>query len=175
MHEKINSNKLKTIFLLMFISMQIYSFAPAHKYYFSLTEIKANTFSKTISISTKLFIDDLENVLQKNNHTKFDLSKSNDDKAVQNEVFKYINSHLKIYLDEKNISLNFVGFETENEVVWVYLESKISHKEFKNTKIINSILYDFSDDQTNLIQFYWNNKNYSEKLSYPNKELIINK
>ena len=173
MHKKINSNKLKTIFLLMFICMQICSFAPAHKYYFSLTEIKANTFSKTISVSTKLFIDDLETVLQKNNHTKFDLSKSNDDKAVQNEVFKYINNHLKIYLDEKNISLNFVGFETENDVVWIYLESKMNTKEFKVSKIINSILYDLCDDQTNLIQFNWNNKNYSEKLSYPNKELII--
>jgi hypothetical protein len=175
MHEKINSNKYKTILISIFLYLQICSFAPAHKYYFSLTEIKANTFSKTLSVSTKLFIDDLETVLQKNNNIKYDLTKSKDDKVVQNELFKYINNHLKIYLDEKNISLNFVGFEIDNDVVWIYLESKLNTKEFKVTKIMNSILYDLCNDQTNLIQFNWNNKNYSEKLSYPNKELIINK
>ncbi len=156
------------------LSLQIYSFAPAHKYYFSLTEIKANTSSKTLSVSSKLFIDDLESALQKANKIKFDLSKTTDNKEVQNAVFNYINSHLQIYLDGKMVPLNLVGFETENEVVWIYLESKLNNKEFKSTKIINSILYDFSADQTNLIQYNWNNKNFTEKLTYPNKELIIN-
>ncbi len=162
------------MFLLVFISMQICSFAPVHKYYFSLTEIKANNASKTISVSSKLFIDDLESALLKTNNIKFDLSKSTDNKVVQDAVFNYINNHFQIYLDGKIIQLNFVGFETENEVVWIYLESNFKNKEFKVTKIINSILYDFSNDQTNLVQFNWNNKNYTEKLTYPNKELIIN-
>ena len=172
MHFKTKSIKFLTI--LIVLSLQICSFAPAHKYYFSLTEIKANTSSKTLSVSTKLFIDDLESALQKANKIKFDLSKTTDNKAVQNAVFNYINSHLQIYLDGKMVPLNFVGFETENEVVWIYLESKLNNKEFKSTKIINSILYDFSADQTNLIQYNWNNKNFTEKLTYPNKELIIN-
>jgi hypothetical protein len=172
MYFKIKSIKFITI--LIVLSIQICSFAPAHKYYFSLTEIKANTFSKTLSVSSKLFIDDLESALQKTNNVKFDLSKTTENKAVQNAVFNYINNHLQIYLDGKIVALNLVGFETENEVVWIYLESKLSHKEFKNTKIINSILYDFSTDQTNLVQYNWNNKNYSEKLTYPNKELMIN-
>ncbi len=172
MHFKTKSIKLLTI--LIVLSLQIYSFAPAHKYYFSLTEIKSNTFSKTLSVSSKLFIDDLENALQKANKIKFDLSKSTDNKEVQNAVFNYINSHLQIYLDGKMVPLNLVGFEIENEVVWIYLESTLNKKEFKTTKIINSILYDFSADQTNLVQFKWNNNNYTEKLTYPNKELIIN-
>ena len=172
MHFKTKSIKFLTI--LIVLSLQICSFAPAHKYYFSLTEIKANTSSKTLSVSTKLFIDDLESALQKANKIKFDLSKTTDNKAVQNAVFNYINSHLQIYLDGKMVPLNFVGFETENEVVWIYLESKLNNKEFKSTKIINSILYDFSADQTNLIQYNWNNKNFTEKLTYPNKEFIIN-
>ena len=172
MHFKTKSIKFLTI--LIVLSLQIYSFAPAHKYYFSLTEIKANTSSKTLSVSSKLFIDDLESALQKANKIKFDLSKTTDNKAVQNAVFNYINSHLQIYLDGKMVPLNLVGFETENEVVWIYLESKLNNKEFKSTKIINSILYDFSADQTNLVQYNWNNKNFTEKLTYPNKELIIN-
>ena len=172
MHFKTKSIKFLTI--LIVLSLQICSFAPAHKYYFSLTEIKANTSSKTLSVSSKLFIDDLESALQKANKIKFDLSKTTDNKAVQNAVFNYINSHLQIYLDGKMVPLNLVGFETENEVVWIYLESKLNNKEFKSTKIINSILYDFSADQTNLSQYTWNNKNFTEKLTYPNKELIIN-
>ena len=174
MYFKTKPNKFVTIFLFILLILQISSFAPAHKYYFSLTEIKANTFSKTLSVSSKLFIDDLESALQKTNNIKFDLSKSTNNKAVQNAVFNYINNHFQIYLDGKMVPLNLVGFETENEVVWIYLESKLIHKEFKNTKIINSILYDFSADQTNLVQFNWNNKNYTEKLNYPNKELMIN-
>ncbi|MFZ4798601.1 MAG: DUF6702 family protein [Bacteroidia bacterium] len=175
MYLKTLTNKIIMQFILLFFLLQICSFAPAHKYYFSLTEIKANTFKKTITVSSKLFIDDFEIALQKVNNRKFDLSKSAENKAVQNAVFNYINNHLQIYLDGKLITLTLLGFEADNDVVWVYLESKLNQKEYKNTKIINSILYDYSTEQTNLIQFKWNNKNYSEKLSYPNKELIINK
>lgn len=163
----------KFLFVII-ISITSFSFKPIHKYYFSLTEIKANTFKKTVIVSSKLFIDDLENALQKDNNIKFDLSKSEDNKLVQKSVFNYINKHLQIYINEKNILLHFVGFEVENEVVWIYLESKLTDKDFKGAKIINSILYDFSSNQTNMIQFKWNNRNYSEKLSFPNKDLILN-
>ncbi|MCF8430090.1 MAG: hypothetical protein K9G64_08150 [Bacteroidia bacterium] len=154
--------------------MQFFSFAPAHKYYFSLTEIKVNTFTKTMAVSSKLFIDDLEFALQKANNTKYDLTKSAENKAVNAALFNYMNSHLQIYIAGKIVPLSLVGFETENEVVWIYLESKINNKEFIDTKIVNSLLYDFSSEQTNMIQFKWNNKSQAEKLVYPNKELIIN-
>lgn len=158
----------------LIIALAFFSFAPAHKYYFSLTEIKANTFNKTITVSAKLFIDDLEITLNKDNNIKYDLTKSTEDKSVQKDLFNYMIKHFQINLNDKIVALNFVGFETENDVVWIYLESKLTEKDFKEVKITNSILYDFSSDQTNLIQFKWNNKNFTEKLSYPNKEVTIN-
>jgi hypothetical protein len=150
-----------------------FSFLPTHKYYFSLSEIKANTLKKTITVSTKLFIDDLEFTLQKEGNLKYDLSNSTENKTVQKALFDYVNKHLQIILNGKIVSLSFVGFETDNDVIWIYLDSKLNYKEFKGVKIINSILYNFSTDQTNLIQFKWNNLNFTEKLIYPNKEVII--
>jgi hypothetical protein len=159
---------------ILIIALACFSFAPTHKYYFSLTEIKANTFNKTITVSAKLFIDDLEIILNKANNVKYDLIKSTEDKSVQKALLNYMIKHLQINLNGKIVALNFVGFEIENDVVWIFLESKLTEKEFNGVKITNSILYDFSSDQTNLIQFKWNNKNFTEKLSYPNKEVTIN-
>lgn len=166
-------NKKIRVFITFFGCLFMLSFLPAHKYYFSLTEIKADTFKKSISISSKLFIDDLENALQKSNHIKYDLSKSAEKAAVQKAVFTYINQHLQLYINNKLVVLNFLGYETENDVIWIYLESKLVEKDLKNAKVFNSLLYDFTSEQINLIQFKWNNKNFTEKLNFPNKEVVF--
>lgn len=170
---KLKFNKKVSVFLALIGGIIFSAFLPMHKYYFSLTEIKADTFKKSISISSKLFIDDLENALQKSNHIKYDLSKSAEKVAVQRAVLSYVNQHLQLYINNKLVVLNFLGFETENDVIWIYLESKLVEKDLKNAKVTNSLLYDFTSEQTNLIQFKWNNKNFTEKLNFPNKEVIF--
>jgi hypothetical protein len=160
-------------FFLLLIPLQ--SFNNCHKFYFSLTEIKANTVKNSITISSKLFTDDFEAALLNKTNKKIDLTKSVNDTNVQKVVFNYLVQNLKMELNVKPLKFQFVGYEIENDVIWIYAESKLKDKEFTSLKIINSILYDFSTEQTNMIVFKWNENQYTNKLNFPAKEVFFSK
>lgn len=162
--------KKQTYIVLLFV---LFSFKLNHKFYFSLTEIQANSKSKSLSISAKLFIDDLESVLFKSTHKKVNLAKSVNDSLVMKMVFNYVKINLKMVLNEVPLNPLFLGYEIEGDVIWIYAESSFKNKDFKSIKILNTLLYDFSNDQTNMIIFKWDNKQFTDKLNYPKKEVIF--
>ncbi|MFA9215186.1 MAG: DUF6702 family protein, partial [Candidatus Methylacidiphilales bacterium] len=98
----------------LLLILALMSFAPKHKFYFSLTSIKVDTQQKNLNVSCKLFIDDLEQILLNTNKVKYDLTKSEQIKAAEQAVYQYMVNHLKLNLNNKNMPLNWVGFETEN-------------------------------------------------------------
>ncbi len=155
------------------IAMLCFAFVIPHKYYFSLSEIKVDTKKKSLSVSCKLFTDDLESALFKINKKKIDLSISLNDKSVQMLLHKYIVDRFKISITNQPIKLSFVGFEIEDDVTWCYLESIVNSKSSKSVKITNTLLYDYLPEQTNLIQFQWNETRKSEKINSPNKEVTF--
>jgi len=172
-----NFNKYKRNFLIFpigaMIAMLCFAFVIPHKYYFSLSEIKVDTKKKSLSVSCKLFTDDLESALFKINKKKIDLSISLNDKSVQMLLHKYIVDRFKISITNQPIKLSFVGFEIEDDVTWCYLESIVNSKSSKSVKITNTLLYDYLPEQTNLIQFQWNETRKSEKINSPNKEVTF--
>lgn len=165
-------NKLKNG-VLLFIFFIASSFTPAHKFYFSLTTIKLDANKKKINITCKLFIDDFENTINNNLKTKYNLSQLSENKEAQNAVFGYVNRHLQLILNNSNVPLKFVGFETEADIVWIYLESTSTEKKLKTIKVKNSLLCDFNDEQINLVQFTGSNINRTEKLNCTNTEVLI--
>jgi hypothetical protein len=157
----------------LLLVLALMSFTPIHKFYFSLITIKVDTEKKNLNVSCKLFTDDLEQILFINNKVKYDLTKSNNNKEGEQAVNKYITNNLKLSQNFKNITLNWVGFEIENDVIWIYLESDFKEKKINGLKITNSILCDYSAEQTNLIQFNWNSKSFTEKMNCKNREVTI--
>ncbi|MGZ4033605.1 MAG: DUF6702 family protein [Bacteroidia bacterium] len=150
------------------------SYTVIHRYYFSMSEIKIDTKKKTVSVSCKLFTNDLEEALAKLNNKKVDLAKSVNDKDVQLLLFNYLNERFKLSFGTSSVKLKFVGFENEDDVTWCYMESKLETKSSKNIKVFDTLLYDFLPDETNLIQMEWDGSSRTEKLVNPNKEVLIN-
>ncbi len=151
------------------------SFGNVHRYYFSLSEIKANSGKGTVEISCKLFTDDIEYALLKTAQRAVDLKKSEKDAAVQQLVSSYFYERFKISINGVPLKLDFVGFETENEVTWFYLESTLTGaaKGEVKVKVTNTLLYDFLPEQTNMMNFFWNDKDRVEKLVNPDKEMLF--
>ena len=149
------------------------SFAISHRYYFSLSEMKVDTQKKSLELSCKLFTDDVEDALFKLNHSKVDLANSEKNKQVQLQVETYLHERFKIVINGVPVSLHFIGFEVENDVTWFYLESALTSKisGAVKVKLMNSLLYDFLPDQTNLTHVTWNEKEQTEKLVNPEKEV----
>lgn len=148
-----------TVFFLIFptllgLLVLCSSFKFRHRYYFSLTEVKVNTDKKTLELSSKLFTDDIEDALLKRVHRKIDLANSKDNPILQKEVMDYLHERLKISINGIPVLLEWVGFETENDITWIYLEAKVNvdKKAAVKMKITNTVLYDFLPDQTNVIE-----------------------
>lgn len=149
------------------------SLTTAHRYYFSLSEIKVNTEKKTMEISCKLFTDDIEDALFKLNHSKVDLARSTENKAVKEKVFNYLHERLHISINGMPCKMELVGFETENDVTWFYLESQVNVGKISPVKmrVDNSLLYDYLPEQTNVMQVIWNEKERTEKAVNPEKNM----
>ncbi|MEO6904289.1 MAG: DUF6702 family protein [Bacteroidia bacterium] len=162
---------LPTIILLFIVTAVPVS---SHPFYFSLSEIKINVPQKRMEISCKLFTDDLENALDQLNKHKIDLATSTKDNKVNAVLYSYLSERFKIWINGKPIILKFVGFEVENEVTWCYLETDVDIKPTNKMNLMNSLLYDFLPDQTNLVEFECQKINTTERVNKPDKEINFN-
>lgn len=142
---------------------------PVHRFYLSLTEVRVDTKKKTMDVSCKLFTDDLEELLLKKYGKKIDLATSTKDKAVQALLGRYISDNFRISVGGQVQALSFIGYETETDAVWCYLETApFSGK--GTVSVYDALLYDYLPDQSNMINFYWNDQDKSAKLSNPEKK-----
>ena len=125
-----------------------------------------------MDVSCKLFTDDLEDALFKKYGKKIDLPSSSKNKEVEVLLNKYINENFKINVGGKLQTLSFVGFETEAEATWCYLET-VPFVAKGKVSIYNALLYDYLPEQSNMINFYWDDVEKSEKMANPEKMITF--
>lgn len=139
-----------------------------HPFYIAVTEINLNTSDKTLEVSCKMFADDLEQILEKNNHAQLDISSDKDKASLDKYITAYVKSHLGISIDGKAGNLSYIGFEKDKESAYCYLQ--VLHvSSLKKLDVFDSLLQDFTTDQINIIHVTVNGKRQSTKLDYPEK------
>jgi len=141
--------------------------AVKHPFYIAVTEINLNTSDKTLEVSCKMFADDLEQIIEKNNHAQLDILADKDKSKFDSYIPAYVKSHLNLSVDGKAIDLSYIGFEKEKESAYCYFQAE-NISSLKKIEVHNSILHDFTADQVNIIHVTVNGKRQSTKLDYPN-------
>ena len=152
-------------FLLIFLQFGFFN-ENVHPFHVSVTEINHNAKDKTLEISCKIFTDDFEDALSRKFKTKVDLVQPKDKTAMDKLVSDYISNHLAIKTDNKAATMNYIGFEVENEAVYVYLQVN-DVITIKNAQVTNSVLHDLFNDQTEIIHFIESGNRKSVKIDYP--------
>lgn len=138
--------------------------AGAHPFYVSVTEIRSDSQKQTFSVSVRMFTDDIQQALFKLYGYKGELNA--EDGSASAFLGKYIPERLGITVAGKAVALQWVGYETEEEATWCHLEVRT----FPGTGTIavtNRILYDFIEEQTNLVHCYRDGTRSSYKLMNP--------
>ena len=144
-----------------------YSFSDIkHPFYISVIDIKHNVKEQKLNISVKLFTNDIEDALNKTTHKLIDLLNPSNKSDMEHELFIYIQKHLSISVNQKNTTLNFIGYEREDEAIWIYLESSLVHKP-KVIDIKTKLLYDFLPLESNIIHCEINGISKSSKVNNP--------
>lgn len=143
-----------------------------HPFYLGLCELKYNEAEHTLQGSVKLFVNDMEDALTKLNGKKVDLINIKDSVATNVLVKTYLHQRLSFMVNDKKVSYHFIGFEKEEEAIWVYIEVLNCPKP-KSIKVSNTLLYDFIKEQMNIVQVELANDKKSSKLVNPDKEVLF--
>ena len=162
---------MKKFFVLFtFLLTFLVSAKPIHPYHVGSVEINYNAKTKTFEISAKFFLDDLENSLNakynKTLHFGEEKSKAGLDQALEN----YFAEYFKLKSNNKFLKINYLGFEEDKESVNVYLESEATEMP-KKVETAVSLLYNFFEDQMNIVHIIVNGERKSSKLNYPDRYL----
>ena len=111
-------------------------------------------------------INDLEKTIRQAYNGKVDLlnnsEKANSEKLIQ----QYITKHLSLKADNKNLNLQFIGFESEEGSIWSYFECP-GITNLQSLEVNNTILYDFREQQINFIHVKAQGFDETTKLDYP--------
>ncbi|MEM0938304.1 MAG: DUF6702 family protein [Bacteroidota bacterium] len=125
-----------------------------HPFHVSVTDIKFIKDKKSLQISSRIFLDDLELALQDyTNLEKLDIMDENNRNFISESINRYL--HEKIILkDGKNreYKLVYLGMEIEDDVMWCYLEVE-KVKKIESIIVTNKILHEVWSDQENLVHF----------------------
>jgi hypothetical protein len=141
-----------------------------HPFYLSVTDLKYSPKEKALQGSVKIFTSDLEAALKKIHQKTIDLINVKDTAATQKILADYLKKRLAININKKKSDYTLIGFEREEEAVWIYIEIKNCAKP-KNVSIENSILYDFIKEQMNIVHIEVDGEKKSLKVNNPDKQL----
>jgi hypothetical protein len=152
----------------LFIGFLAFALSAFHPFYLGVTHFKLNANTKILETSVKLFTNDLETALKKFDGKPVDLINGSNKEELNKLINNYLLQHLSIKINGKAANFNYVGYEIEKDVTWIYIEYK-KVKALKTLDIENSLLYDSFDKQTNIVRLETAAGEQNSKISFPEK------
>ena len=140
-----------------------------HPIFMSVTEIEHNAKDKTLEISCKIFTDDFEKALRDTYKTTVDLINPKDKAAMNKLVSDYVQKHLSLSVDGKKVTLQFIGYEQQEEGILSYYQVN-NIAAVKKIDITDNILYEYKKEQMGIIHMTVDGNRKSTKLNNPDEK-----
>lgn len=145
----------------------------SHKYYISLTQIEYNKDHKSLEVIINVFMDDVELAINNEYDVDMRLTTKEELKDVDEYFQKYLSNNLKFFINNKAVQYNFIGKEYEGDLVYFYLELELKEDPL-SLKVINTLLFDYFEQQQNVIKFKNGSKRQSKILSIDTNKALLN-
>ncbi len=155
----------KVLAITLFILM-----AFAHPFYLGVVDLKYNATEKKLQGSVKLFTNDLEGALKKLNNKTIDLINTKDKESTSKILNDYLQKRLSLKINGKTCAYKLIGFEREEEALWMYIECDKSEIP-KKIDVENTLLYEHLKEQMNIVHIEVNGTKKSLKANNPEKSL----
>jgi hypothetical protein len=121
-----------------------------HPLHVSVTDIVHDEKERELEITMRIFTDDLEAAIRAQRNSA-DLDLLNPAQSTTNELVKdYVLQRFSVSLDGKNQVLNFLGTQVEDDALLCYIQVR-AVKKWKTIEVLNSIITEVYDDQSNLV------------------------
>ena len=163
----------KWLFLSLLVPFQIIGITQAtHPYFLSVVEVEHSATNKTLEISCKLFTDDFEKTLRMHYKSEVDLINPKD-KAYANKIIsEYVQQHFTITADGKSATMNFVGYEKEDEGIISYFQVN-NIASLKKIAITDNLLYEYKKEQMSIIHVIVGGVRKSNRLTNPEEKISV--
>lgn len=147
----------KIVLLLLFFTLTSMT---VHKFYVSIYQINFAQEKKMLQITSRIFIDDLNNGLEHHYHKKTHIGESGETPDDIELMKKYMAENFTIKVNGQKKTINYRSKELEGNVVVCYYNVK-DISTIGSIEIHNSALTDLNDEQQNIIQTTINGKKQS--------------
>jgi hypothetical protein len=121
-----------------------------HPLHVSVTDIVHDEKERELEIIMRIFTDDLETSIRTQQNSP-DLDLLNPAQSTTDELVKdYVLQRFSVSLDNKKQALNFLGTEVEGDALLCYIQVR-SVKKWRTIEVLNSIVTEIYEDQSNLV------------------------
>lgn len=143
-------NKMKRYFVLVMLILSLSSWT-AHKFYTSIYQINYVPQKKMIQITSRIFVDDLNDAIEKRFHNKSYIGTDKETPQDELAMQKYLVEKFILKVNGVSKPMSFRSKEIEANVLICYFRitdiSKISKLEIENRALM-----ELNSDQQNIIQ-----------------------
>lgn len=158
---------------LILLVLPLITAATDHKFYVSITKIEYVQEKASLQIISKIFIDDIEDVLQQRYDPNVSLATPKETKKEFEFIKKYLSQKIQIKVNGKPVEFTFIGKEYDTDIMKVYLEIE-NISSLKSLEISNEILMELFEEQQNIIHFKSNDTRRSLILDKDNPKGMLN-
>lgn len=143
---------LKMFFVILVLPLV--AFTAAHKFYVSVTNVNYSEKDKALQITSRVFIDDLDKLLQERYDVKSKLATEEESPLADEYLEKYLRAKFVVEVNGANASYNYIGKKYDADVVIFYIEvPNVDLATLKTIQIENEVLTDLFDEQQNVVHF----------------------
>lgn len=139
------------LFTLLCISFFLASSFGMHKFYVSIYQINYVPEKKMLQITSRIFVDDLNEVLYKKYSKKTFLGESNETLDDIVLMKKYILENFSLKVNGQQKPINYLSNELEGNVFICYYNVKDISK-IKTLEVKNTALLELNSEQQNIMQ-----------------------
>lgn len=164
--------KFTKLFSLLLI-IPFFAFTGMHKYYISVTQIDYIEDKQSVQITTRIFIDDFENLLRERYDKTITLEVKNEAINIDTYVSEYLSEKIKIKINGNPVNFKFIGKAYDLDIVRCYMEIE-GVSNIESFEIINRVLFDLFDEQQNIVKTKINSKQKSFILIPQKDKAVLN-
>ncbi len=117
-----------------------------------MTEVNYNAQNQSLEITHRIFWDDLERLFKSKYDPKLRLGQGAETPNVEQYLADYLQKNFRLEINNKNLKINYLGKEYDQEVLLVYMEI-LKVKKLNSAKIHHTVMHSLFDDQRNITNF----------------------
>lgn len=165
-------NIFRKSFLL--VLLPLFAFAVVHKYYLSVTNITYSPKDDALQMTSRVFIDDLEELLKERYGVIGHLGTDLEPDYVDDYLKKYLTAKFTLEINGQIRPFHFIGREYDTDVIIFYFEvPKVDLPSIHTIEVRNEILTDLYDEQQNIVHFKINGEKKSFVLVKPDTKGML--